>query len=326
MDLDVLSVGNGLIDAFITIHDANAHIRLDKEKQEFRLSAGEKIQLDSCVFEVGGNACNVAVGLSRLGFTTGLMAEIGADEFGDSIIARLTKEKVAVTKVKRKGQSSFGIGLNYKSERTLFVQHVEREHHFSLHGVSPVCIYLTSMGHSWHHVYQMVRDHVKRSETLLALNPGTKQLKDAPGFIRDMLPVTDILFINKEEGFRLIGQETGKREMPMLLSALRTLGADTVVVTDGGNGSYVIDGTEKMYHAPVLRVPAIERTGAGDSFATGFLAGILSGKDVTQAMLWGTLNASSVIGKIGAQPGLLTKRQMHDAIDEVDHFNVKEIR
>ena len=70
-----------------------------------------------------------------------------------------------------------------------------------------------------------------------------------------------------------------------------------------------------MYHAPIRNVPVIERTGAGDAYSTGFLAGLLFGKDVTEAMRWGSANATSVIGKIGAQPGLLTKKQMHDVLD-----------
>lgn len=325
MQLDVLTIGSGLIDAFLTIHDANEHIHLDKAKNEFRLTAGEKIQLDTCIFEVGGNACNVSVGLSRLGLSVGLMAEIGEDEFADKIMTRLESEGVATDKVQRKGQSSFAMGLNYKGERTLFVEHVEREHHFSLHGIDATCLYLTSMGHSWHHVYQTVRDYARMHEVFLALNPGTKQLKDAPGFIRDMLSVTDVLFINKDEGFRLIGQESGRHDLSMLLQSLHMLGAKTVVVTDGGNGSYVLDTQNVMYHSPIRHVPIIERTGAGDAYSTGFLAALLLGKDVTEAMRWGSANATSVIGKIGAQPGLLTKKQMHDILEEHE-LQVKAFR
>jgi sugar/nucleoside kinase (ribokinase family) len=326
MQVDVLTIGNALIDAFLTIHDANEHVQLDPKKKKFSVTAGEKVQLDSCIFELGGNACNVAVGLSRLGFAAGLMAEIGEDDFSETIIRRMTEEEVKTSLVQRKGQSSFAMGINFKGERTLFVQHVEREHKFSLTGVTAYSIYLTSMGQKWHHVYHMVRDYAKKHTIFLAMNPGTKQLSEGSGFIREMLPYTQVLFINRDEGFRLIGQESSKREVPSLLKALRQLGAETVVVTDGKNGSFVTDSQGNIYHSPVHHVPIVERTGAGDGYAVGFLAALLSGRDITEAMRWGSLNASSVIGKIGSQPGLLKRAEMERLLeDQEERITVKKI-
>lgn len=325
MQLDVITVGNAIIDAFLSLQDANEHVHLDKAKKEFRLTAGEKIQLENCIFEIGGNACNVAVGLSRLGFSTGLLAEIGDDAFSETIMKRLSDEEVYSGKIQRKGQSSFAIALNLKGERTLLVEHVDREHAFTFYGVKAHCIYLTSMGQKWQNAYHMVLDYVKNHDTFFVMNPGTKQLQEAPGFIRGMLPHAQILFINKEEGLRLIGQSTTKRSMSYLLDALRALGPDTVVVTDGDEGSYAMDASGKSYHALTLRVPVIEKTGAGDAYSTGFLAAMLSGKDITEAMRWGTLSATGVIGKIGAQPGLLTRKQLHDYLEDDNQVKVNEI-
>jgi sugar/nucleoside kinase (ribokinase family) len=325
MQLDVLTVGSALIDAFLTIHDANEQIHLDKKTKEFRFGAGDKIQLDSCVFEVGGNGCNVAVGLSRLGLKAGFMAEIGEDEFSEKILKRLHHEDVDTSFIKQQGQSSFAVGINFHGERTLFVDHVEREHIFSLHTLVTHSIYLTSVGHTWHHVYQHVKDYVKKHDTFLALNPGTKQLHEGAGFIRELLPHTQVLFINMEEGLRLIGQERNKRDIAYLLSALSAFGTDTVVVTDGNKGSYVIDAFGKMYHASVYDAPIVERTGAGDAYATGFLAALLSGRGTTEAMRWGSFNAAGVIGKVGAQPGLLTIREMEALLDEEEGVTVKEL-
>lgn len=325
MQLDVITVGNAIIDAFLSLHDANEHVRLDAEKKEFRLTAGEKIQLENCIFEIGGNACNVAVGLSRLGFTTGLLAEIGNDAFSESIMKRLRDEDVYTEKIQRKGQSSFAIALNLRGERTLLVEHIEREHAFTFYGVKTHCIYLTSMGNKWKPAYHTVLEHAKRHDPFFVLNPGTKQLQEAPGFIREMLPFVDLLFINKEEGLRLIGQANAKRSIGYLLTSLSALGADTIVVTDGDEGSYVIDGSGKMYHALTLRVPVVEKTGAGDGYAVGFVAAMLSGKDVTEAMRWGTLSATGVIGKVGAQPGLLTRKQLHEYLEDEHQVRVTEI-
>jgi ribokinase len=325
MQVDVLTVGNALIDAFLTIHDANEQIILDRTKGEFRLGAGDKVQLDDCLFEVGGNACNVAVGLSRLGLRTGLMAEIGEDEFSEKILHRLNDEKVETALVKRKGQSSFAMGINFRGERTLFVQHVEREHDFAFRHVKPHCIYLTSIGDKWRHVYHGVKDLIRQENIFLALNPGTKQLHEGAGFIRELLPHVQVLFINKEEGFRLIGQESGKKDLPFLLSAIASFGVQTVVITDGNKGSYVSDAFGRMYHAGIYDAPVVERTGAGDGYATGFLGALLSGRGTAEAMQWGSFNAAGVIGKVGAQPGLLSGKEMEDLLEEDEAVKVREV-
>ena len=54
-------------------------------------------------------------------------------------------------------------------------------------------------------------------------------------------------------------------------------------------------------------MPVVETTGAGDAFASGFLAALFYDKDLNTALDWGLKNSASVIGKIGGVEGLLTR-------------------
>jgi ribokinase len=83
-----------------------------------------------------------------------------------------------------------------------------------------------------------------------------------------------------------------------------------VVITDGKNGTYALDNDGNFYHQKIINAPVVEKTGAGDSFATGFLASRIYGHDIQTSLQWGTINAASVIGKVGAQPGLLMKEEI----------------
>jgi sugar/nucleoside kinase (ribokinase family) len=98
-----------------------------------------------------------------------------------------------------------------------------------------------------------------------------------------------------------------------LLTALWKLGPPVIVLTDGSRGSYAFDGG-KVWHLDVFPTKPVEMTGAGDSFATGFLAGRLYGKDLMTCLRWGAANAASVISVVGPQPGLLSKAKMAAAL------------
>jgi sugar/nucleoside kinase (ribokinase family) len=129
-----------------------------------------------------------------------------------------------------------------------------------------------------------------------------------------MLDISDILFVNKEEGEKITKSTTEIEEMKQLLNKLQQLGPKIVVVTDGKHGSYALDNDGKMHHQKIVDGEVVEKTGAGDSFAAGFLAATVYDYDIQTAMLWGAVNAASVIGKVGAQPGLLHKDAMERKI------------
>jgi ribokinase len=56
--------------------------------------------------------------------------------------------------------------------------------------------------------------------------------------------------------------------------------------------------------------PPVDRTGAGDSFASTFTAAIALGKSPAEALTWGPVNSMSVVQYIGAQAGLLTRDEL----------------
>lgn len=319
----ILSVGSGLLDAFLTIEDANKHCRVTGN--EFCIRFGDKIQLSSAEFQLGGNACNVSVGLSRLGLSSSLMAEIGLDEFSESILAILHKENVDTSHVVRGNvPSSFAIGLNFNNERTLFVQHRLREHRFHQPSEKFDFVYLTSMGREWKDAYITTVEYVKAHSIPLFFNPGTPQISEGKDNILEPLSEAAVLFVNKTEGCTLTGlsEDTSVKE---ILKALSLLGPKVVSVTDGRNGSYSLDADGKMYHVGIHDSPVIERTGAGDAFATGFSGARVLGKNIAECMQWGTLNAASVVGKVGAETGLLTREELEERFVAEGSLPVQEL-
>lgn len=321
---DVLCVGNVLIDAFLAIHEANLHCRIDQKACELCIKYGEKIPVDACQFLLGGNAANVSVGLSRLGVESALVAEIGDDEFAQKILKGLASEHINTSKLlqAKNTPSSFAIGLEFQNERTLFVSHVKRGHDFSFDGVVSQYMYLTSLGDEWRVAYANALAYVEKTQAKLVFNPGTHQLMGGLDALREIFTHTDILFLSLSEAMGLL---TIKDEsMQSVVKTLSSLGPKTVVVTDGDKGSYAYsDG--KTYRLGILECEVIEKTGAGDAYASGFLSALVKGEDLQTAMKWGTVNAAFVIGKVGAQTGLLRREDMDEEVKLHTELEVEEV-
>lgn len=85
-------------------------------------------------------------------------------------------------------------------------------------------------------------------------------------------------------------------------------------MTRGEEGVSVSDG-KYLYCAKSLPVKVVEKTGAGDAFASGFISGIIEKKDIIYAIQLGIANSASCISKWGAKPGLLKKGQTFEKVD-----------
>ncbi len=312
---NVLTVGESTIDAFMTLHDASKACRIDSEEHDLCFKFGEKIDVDRYDFTIGGNATNVAVGLTRLGLKATLCTETGDDEFSLKIRNCLANEHIERLFVRQvPGPSNFSVIINCNGDRTIFVQDVGREHDFDLTDVTADIVYLTSLGNEWRKPYKKILDFVEEQGSTLAFNPGSRQLREGKDVVHEVMKKSQMLFVNKEEAELILFDkqttESGESYIRELLTKLRDLGPKVVLITDGKKGSYAIDDSGGFHSQGIHDGPIVERTGAGDAFTSGFLAASVLGLSLPKAMLWGSWNATSVVGKVGAQAGLMTKEQM----------------
>lgn len=309
MKHDLISIGDTTLDTFIKIDDAVVQCDLKKEACLLCLSYADKIAIGRPEQSTGGNAANNAVGSARLGLKTALYSTLGDDETGRNIKKLIAKEGVATTYLshQRGAETNRSFILDYQAERTILVYHAKRAYHLPKFGDAK-WVYLTSMGQGHLDIHQAVLAWLEKRSTKVAFNPGTHQLKDGFDKLKPILERTDLLFVNKEEAKRLVGEIGGMKE---LLAAVYHVGPKIVVITDGTKGSYAFDGRD-YWHCDITGTPPIERTGAGDAFATGFLAATFHGESVPEAMRWGTMNSGSVISKVGPQAGLLDRKSMKE--------------
>lgn len=313
-DFELLSVGDASVDTFVTPTESQTMCKLDTKDCLICFSYGDKIPVKNLDFSVGGNAANNAVGAMRLGVKATIVLTLGVDIMGKQIVETLEKEGVDLNYVIQQPSttSNYSIVINYSGERTIFTYHAPRSYEFPVKLPQTPWVYLTSMGESFRPFYNHMADWLRsQSSARLAFNPGSWQLRAGVEGIGDILKLTNILFVNREEAEKLTGGSQSSGKEKELLQAVSKLGPKIVVVTDGGNGAFLYDG-QKYLKGGVMPVDAYERTGAGDAFGSGFLSAVIRGKTLEEALLWGTINSASVIGYIGPQRGLVKEADMPD--------------
>ena len=303
---DVVTIGDATLDTFLVLEDDAATCSINKDTKHLCLHYGDKIPIVHSTQSLGGNAANVAVGLQRLGCKTAIVTELGDDMNGESIIESLSDAGIDTTHavaLKNK-DTRYSVVLNYKTERTVLSAHVDRSYRLpKLPGTQ--WIYYTSLGKSFEGLQTKLIAHLKKNPDIqLAVNPGSYQRKKGAAALKKIFPYTTVLFVNKEEAEVLSGEH---KSVQSCISALHKLGVKYVVVTDGAEGSFASDGT-KLLHMPIYPITPVAKTGAGDAFASGFVAALTNGKSLEEAMQWGTANSGGVIQEFGAQKGLLNKR------------------
>lgn len=304
MAFDLISIGDSGIDTLVAIHDASLHCFVRKEECQICFNYADKILADDLHTKTAYNAMNNAVGSARLNLKTAFYTVLGGDHNGRRIFDTLKQEGVDTQYVKTEKnlRSNASVVINFRGERTILVYH--ERFHYRLPRFAPTkWFYLTSMGHYFLPFYNSFARYLSRKKLKLGFNPGTFQLKAGVSKLKPVLKATAALFLNKEEA-RLVTRIHDEHDIKELLRAMRKLGPEIAVITDGPKGSFAADGN-KFYHSPVFPVAIVERTGAGDSFATAVVAALCYGHDIKEALRWGAINSASVIQKIGPQDGLL---------------------
>ncbi|MFA5935638.1 MAG: carbohydrate kinase family protein [Patescibacteria group bacterium] len=307
---DIITIGESLRDVFYVLHELNHGAHLDVERNLLCLEYAEKIPVRSVVkVPAAGNSANAAVGSSRLGLKAALVTWVGADVAGDHVRGALKADKVdcRYVTVDKENPTSEATILNFKQERTQFVYFQPRTYHMP-RLVSTRAIYYSAMGEKHAHFDGDLMRYLERTPNLFfVFQPGTTHVMSGLKSIKSLIAKSDVFILNKDEAHHLLVD--GERTMLNLLETFHTMGAKTVIITDGGNGAHAYDGKEHWY-MPIFPAKVVEKTGAGDSFATAVTVALLKGQNLSEALRWGTANSAGVIGKIGPQAGLLTTSEM----------------
>lgn len=274
--IDVLTIGDVKMDTFVMLHDANVHCGLQREACQICLSYGTKIAVERMESQLAGSAANVAVGLARCGLKTAIVSYMGEDETYALAMKQLKTERVNGSFIKKtkRAKSAQSIVLTFQGERTILTSFIDTPYRLPNLIKAPKWIYVSEMGPASSLLFRdLIRYKQKHPSVCLAMNPGSEQIREREETFLELLKQTNLLFLNVEEAQALTKTET--REISDLVRAILDLGVQTVILTDGQQGAYYGNKT-LLLSIPIFPGQRVESTGAGDSFAAGFLAAVLA--------------------------------------------------
>ena len=318
-NFDIIAIGDMVTDAFIRLKDASVNCDINHEKCMISMRFGDKVPYESVeVIRAVGNAANAAVSASRLGLSSALVANIGDDFNGKECLEKLNSDGVVTYMIKthKHMETNYHYVLWYEDDRTILVKH--QEYNYSLPDIgNPKWVYLSSLAQNTLPYHKEIIEYLKKNPDIkLAFQPGTFQMQFPLAEIAELYKRTEVFFCNEEEARRILGIEDDM-EATELLPKIAALGPKIVVITDGSKGAYAYEDMETWFMPPYPDPkPPYERTGAGDAFASTFIAALALDLSLPQALSWGPINSMSVVQQVGAQKGLLKRADLEKFLKE----------
>lgn len=282
-----------------------------------RPSKGETLIGDAFDIFTGGKGFNQATAAARLGAEVTLIGSVGADLFGDMLLAATENERIDsrfVTKRTDVGTGVATIVIEPDGDNSIIV--VPRANMAlttadidaaadCIADADVLLLQLETPVATSEHAAAIAKAH----GTTVILNPAPAQpLPDS------LLAYVDILTPNQSETELLSGMEVNNHEEARRAAkALRTRMVDAanaaVILTLGEQGALTLTATTSE-HISALSVEAVDTTGAGDAFCGALAAELASGENLHAAVEFANAAGAAAVTVVGATPSMPTRAKI----------------
>ncbi len=274
----------------------------------------------------GGDTSNAAIAAARAGAKTAYLTRLGADRFGDALLALWQREGVATDAIERDATCPTGI---------YFVHHADGGHEFSYLRAGSAASRMTTANleqGGWAEaiagarillvsgislaISKSARETVlaamrlaRSAQTLVSFDSNLRLklwgVEDAKRTITTAAGLCDLFLPSLEDMVTL----TGLSDPESIVDWGHANGAKSVVLKLGADGALVSDGSRRQRMAG-RRVDMVDATGAGDCFCGNLLARLTQGDDLFAATHYGNVAASLAVQGYGAVAPLPTEAQV----------------
>jgi sugar/nucleoside kinase (ribokinase family) len=283
---------------------------------------------------VGGAASYISLAASNFTNKTNLVAVVGED-FPDAFVQHLQNKGVNTDGLQiKKGEKSFFWSGKYHvdmNSRDTLVTELN-----VLANFDPIipqsyqdCEYLM-LGNLTPKVQQTVIERLNKRPKLIVMDTMNFWMEVALDDLKQTIKMVDVLTINDEEARQL----SGEYSLVKAAAAIQAMGPKFLIIKKGENGALLFHGKE-VFYAPALPLEEVfDPTGAGDTFAGGFIGylaktGDISFENMKNAIIYGSAMASFCVEKFGTERLVnLTEEEMNTRINvfrQLVKFNLTSV-
>ena len=312
----IICIGNALVDSLTQIEESKidelklnkARMTLvDKDRSNFLLE-----NMKDPIYEAGGSAANTAYWISQLGGDVGFIGKISNDDLGKQFQTSLKVSGLRDFTVYETDDNQTGlcaIFITPDGERTMNT-YLGAGEHLSVEDLNESSIrdaeILYMEGYLWDKPSS--KEAFLHAAKLNKESGGLNAISLSDVFCVEMHRESFIDFIKSDINFVFCNEDelnalfqTGitteaikyfDREFPNTQQLICTLGADGVLILDEG----------KQYNFNSTEANVIDKTGAGDFFAAGYLFGLQKGLTINESADIANKSAAHVISEIGVRP------------------------
>ena len=240
------------------------------------------------VSAVGGQALNVAVILSRLGWVSEYLGAVGDDPYGRRITQTLDSERVITSRVQVKSTAT----------ATTDVQVLPPGDRLLLNEVQGACAEFVPTADDYAHLIGVKHVHAANLPNYRTIARKLAQIGvpmsydfSTTGELEDLEGIAI--------GFYSSTAKPDSKELNEFATKAIAAGLQTVVITCGELGSVVFENGERTI-SQATAVEVVDTCGAGDTYAAAFISERLKGSSMTDAMAKASSMASQACLHLGA--------------------------
>ena len=271
---------------------------------------------------IGGAGTYIALAASFYKKTQHIVSVVGGD-FPKSMLNTLSSHGVDLTglQIKQEEKTFFWSGKyhNDMNSRDTLITELNVLEHFN--PVIPEgyqgAAYLM-LGNLSPQVQRLVIERLTTRPKLIAMDTMNFWMDIALDELKQTISMVDVLIINDEEARQLSGESS----LVIASKVIRALGPEYLIIKKGEHGALLFH-KEKMFYAPALPLEHVfDPTGAGDTFAGGFMGYLAATDDCSfenmkRAIIAGSALASFCVEKFGTERLLeITSENLEERIQE----------
>ena len=312
----IVCIGNALVDTLQQI-DENIIEKLNLNKARMTLVDKDRSNfllenMPNPTYAAGGSAANTAYWISVLGGQAGFIGKVSNDDLGNQFKSSLSEHGLEDLTVYEEGDDQTGlcaIFITPDGERTMNT-YLGAGAQLSMSDLNEQainkCNILYMEGYLWDRLpskeafmYASNVNKLSGGKNALSLSDVFCVEAHRDSFLDLIKENIDYVFCNEDELKALTLQDTAEKSFKFFEENFPKL--EQLICTLGSKGAIVIkDNKEYFFEATEANV--IDKTGAGDFFAAGYLYGLQKNLTIDESANFANKSAAHVISEIGVRP------------------------